>query len=317
MSGKRITGLWPASLLREFAALVDAGVPVMDALKSLSRRHRGLSNIMPDLLAGLQRGFALGDGLRIAGALSRQNGFLVNVAEVSGKLPTALNDIADRAELRDARVSRLGSRLLLTRLVAFIIIAIAVVKDLAVGAPAFAAISGALLKFIFVMLLTGLLIRAVHMDTAVWLAWAWKLKLIAKRKRWQMLFEHYYYTVLRWQISAGIPPAQAVTAASEALDNDAFRALSGQAAMDLQQGRSFHDAMFVNELIFSVELDQVIRAGENAGRLDQSLTQYQEMQQLHIDLETDHLLAWLPRIAYFFVVLIALDAISFDPPELP
>lgn len=314
MAEKRIRGNWPASVLREFAALVDAGVPLLDALRSLSRHHRGLADVLPDALAGLQRGFQVGDVLRIAGAVSRQDAFLLNVAEQSGTLPTALNDLSSRQEVRLARRARLAGRLHLSRFVAVVLVATGMVSALAAGQAAGVVVTGGFLKLLFVFALLALIERAVMVDAATWLSLAWRLKLVPRWRRLQGLFEHYFYTVVRWQLAAGIPARDAVSIAAEALDAENFRSQAGTAAMDLQAGMSFHDAMLGNDLLFTPDLDQVIYTGETAGRLEQSLAQYQELQQVHMDIAAGSLLDWLPRLAYLLVVLLALDALSaFQP----
>ncbi len=314
MSKRKITGAWPAAVLREFAALVDAGMPLLDTLKSLSRHHRGLTRVMPDLLAGLQRGFQLGDVLLIAHAVSRQDAFLLNIAGESGKLPAALNALADRQEVALMRQQRLSSRLHLTRFVAVIVVCAGAVISISHGTGAGAAIASAFLQILLVFALIGLMLKGVSADTSAWLSLAWRFNLVRRWRRMQVLFEHYFYSILRWQLEAGLPAAEAMNHAIEALDAEQFRTLVGTAAMDLKAGRSFHESLLENDLIFTAELDQVILAGEAAGRLDQSLAQYQEIQQVHIDLATDGLLDWLPRFAYFLVILLALNAIPMQAP---
>lgn len=307
---KVIRGLWPSAVLREFAALVDAGMPVLDALKSLSRHHRGLARVLPDAIASIQRGFQLGDVLLIAGAVTRQDAFLINIAESAGRLHEALQELAERHEKQHARLTRLVTRLHLSRLVAFILVGIGIVSAIAYGETAGTAIARGVLQLVLVLVVIGALEKAVRLDAATWLNWAWKLKLVGRVRRVQGIFEQYFFSVIRWQLAAGLPAADAVEQAREALDAPEFQVRATNAVMDLRGGMNFHDALLGNDLIFSADLDQVIHSGEGAGRLEESLAQYQELQQVHIDIYVDGLLDWLPRLAYLLTLAIAMDALS-------
>ncbi len=311
---KIIRGRWPADVLREFAALVDAGMPLLDALKALSRHHRGLARAMPDVIAGLQRGFQLGDVLLIGGAVSRQDAFLLNIAGQAGRLQEALRELADRHEKQHARQRRLVTRLYLSRLVSVLLVGIGIVIGIAGGLGAGAALAKGFLQLLLVFVVIGLLEKAASLDAATWLTWAWRLKLVGRMRRLQGIFEHYFYTVVRWQLAAGLPAAEAVEQAREALDAELFRSRATTAAMDLRGGMSFHDAMLGNDLVFSADLDQVIHSGESAGRLEQSLAQYQELQAVHIDLYVDGLVDWLPRVAYLLALGIAANALTMHTP---
>lgn len=314
MARGRIRGQWPATVLREFAVLVESGMPVLDALRSMSRRHRGLATVLPDILAGIQRGFQLGDVLLIAHAVSRQDAFQLNIAERSGILAEALREIADRHERRNVRQSRLAGRLHLSRFVALVMVGVGMVVEFNAGELLAAVVAGGFLKLVLVFLLLSLLEKAAGLDASTWLSLAWRWKLVARWRRLQAVFEHYFFTIVRWQLAAGIPARDAVSAAAECLEAEDFRSKAGTAAMDLQAGMSFHDAMLGNDLLFTADLDQVIYSGETAGRLEQSLAQYQELQEVHIGLAIEGLLDWLPRLAYLLVILIALDALSLHHP---
>ncbi|MEP0765734.1 MAG: type II secretion system F family protein [Fimbriimonadia bacterium] len=90
-----------AVLCRELAIMIDAGVPISEALTSLAEaaRHPAILRGLNDVLAQIRNGASLSEAIRVAprvfpGLLAD----IVSVAEEGGSLPTALDTAASHIE---------------------------------------------------------------------------------------------------------------------------------------------------------------------------------------------------------------------------
>ncbi len=309
MPAARRTGLSP-QFIRELAALLGAGVAFQDALTSLSRQHRGAAPMVRRLLDELKRGRGIGDAMDASGFLSRQDRYLVAAAEQAGTLDAAFATLAERHEKRQARQARLRARLSLSLFTAFLVLAIgAVIAVNSKGASVDTAILSALLQMVMIVAVVHGLRRLAALDAAAWLSWAWRAGLLQRSRRMSRVFEHYFYSVIAWQLEAGLPASDTLRNASGALDAASFEDTALACADRLAHGAGMHRTLTDAGLVLSHDLGTVIQAGEQAGRLAASIRHHLEQQQLHIDLDTDQLLAWIPRAAYVLVVLMAIGAL--------
>lgn len=305
-------GALSPQFIRELAALLGAGVAFQDALTSLSKQHPGAAQPVARLLQELKRGLPVGAAMDAAGFLSRQDRFMVSAAEQSGNLHEAFASLAVRHEKRQARQARLRSRLTLTLFTGFLVLAIGcVIAVNSKGVSVDSAILFALLQMALIVFIVRTLRRAAGLDTAVWLSWAWRTGILRRSRRLSRVFEHYFYSALAWQFDAGLAASDTLRNAARALDDKGFRETVFACADRLAHGATVHQVLSDADLVLTPEMGTVIQSGEQSGRLATSLVHHLELQQVHIDLDTEQMLAWIPRAAYMVVVLMAIGALPF------
>ncbi len=86
-----------ADFLRELATLLDAGVPIVRSLESMSRRgHRKLRRVSCDLALSISRGASLGEAIAEHHTIFDPVSIAtIEAAERSGRLPTTLQRMSD------------------------------------------------------------------------------------------------------------------------------------------------------------------------------------------------------------------------------
>ncbi|MFK7897587.1 MAG: type II secretion system F family protein [Myxococcota bacterium] len=96
----RIPGLERAMATRQLATLVNAGVPLVEALSALVEQteHRALKTVFADVRDRVNEGSSLADALRSTGRFDNLYVSMVSAGEASGALDAVLNRIADYLE---------------------------------------------------------------------------------------------------------------------------------------------------------------------------------------------------------------------------
>jgi type IV pilus assembly protein PilC len=99
---------------REFATMVAAGLPVVDALESISAEmeHVRMRKVLTDIIASMWEGFNLSQSLaKHPRVFSPMVVSLIGAAEESGSLPEVANQLADFLEKRDRLIRKVRAAL--------------------------------------------------------------------------------------------------------------------------------------------------------------------------------------------------------------
>src|SRR3989338_8488762 len=99
---------------REFATMVGAGLPVVDALESIAAEmeHVKMRKVLTDIIAGMWEGFNLSQSLaKHPKVFSPMVVSLIGASEESGSLPEVANQLADFLEKHDRLIRKVRAAL--------------------------------------------------------------------------------------------------------------------------------------------------------------------------------------------------------------
>lgn len=103
-----------ATFWREFATMIGAGLPIVDALQSITEEmeHAGFRRVLKDVTACIWEGFNLSDSLKKhPQVFSPMVVALIGAAEESGSLPQVSNQLATFLENRDRLIRKVQAAL--------------------------------------------------------------------------------------------------------------------------------------------------------------------------------------------------------------
>lgn len=294
-----MTGHW----CRSIATMLVAGMSVQQVfttIKAQDEHNHVLVDACNKALVDINQ------GLSFTAVAARYHFFddyhveQLKVAELAGKLPLTLINIAHRIERKNQRNQRLRAQLKFSQAVIVIgvlaSILLAVVKETS------------FLREIFVLMTvvisTKLIFRVLDCDVFYLLARTWDHRILQNVAILKRLFEYYWYLLLALQLEAGIDAAQAVANLRDLLPSSIIRNNVRSCQRHLEQGKTLVVALSQAQLIMTPELKQVLYVGEKSGRLVSSLKHHLAIEEQYLDLKAAEFYEWLPRL--YYVVAISL-----------
>lgn len=288
---------------RSFSATISAGLPIVKALSIIKEQTNNdyFKQVITDLIKHLE------EGERFSNALSRYPKIFnkvyiasIQAAEVSGKLDTVLQDLADTLEKEYKLDSSIKSALAYPLFIVFAMI-IAVVILLTVVVPKIETVfqeSNVSLPLATKMLIaTGTffsnywyLVLMILVGIIVWLRYFFKSpqgyifysKLILKIPLVKDLFIDIYMTrfakTLGMLTQAGVPIVEAVKLVGYVVSNAVYSKILKRVAYQLERGVPMSLPLSKSKE-FPAIVSQMIAVGEQTGKLDEilvSLTEFYE-----------------------------------------
>ena len=291
-------------LLFDLAQLLEAGIAPVKAVSLLQNGRTGNDRLLTQLRRDLHRGLALATALRASGFASRLETAILKTADNVGKTAPALRFIAANCERRRMRIHSLRLRLWLPNFVLFIALAVQVIRAVTAGTPLATAIIGPVITALAVVLLSQLLLATLARDASYWQSFGWRLGLHRTSDLFRQFFEQTFYTLFMWQTDAGLDFVAGAKTLGSLVDCRAYRNSVTRYGQQVARGDGVTDALGSAGLLVPGELQQVMKVGEQAGRLAPALQHYLQLQGEHLERVTDQIFTWLPRIYYIFVLAI-------------
>jgi type IV pilus assembly protein PilC len=312
-------------LTRQLATLLHAGVPLLQALHLLERGAKkvALKSMLRDLLAQIEGGITLSQALQQHTSFDALYCNLVAVGELTGRLDTMLERLANHLEKSEAL--RISIRTALVYPTAVLGIAISVTFLILIFVvPAFQnifATFGAELPWLtkWVIALSesveeyGLLVLSLCIVSMWWLKrqltqrWHWRHSL----QGWLLhipiagpLTRH--ACTARWTrtlatlFSAGIPLTDALEAVQCVTGHLWFQAATQNIRQQLIQGRALSQALDSTNDLFPDMVVQMCAIGEESGALDHMLEKTAE----HYEREVDSTVARLSTLLEPFIMVV-------------
>lgn len=291
----RLGGMQLATLTRQFAGLLDAGLAIDEALgvlveQSENKREQALlGQIRQDIAAGQSLSTSLSRLDRVFPPFYRA---LVRAGEESGKLPGVLVRLADYLERREELKSRLAMAFIYPAIVIFVSIAV-IVGMLTWVVPQMVQVFQGAKQ---VLPLPTRILLAVSHFMGNWGSWLLLLIVIAALAFWQALKnEDFRFRVHAWRLTvpwfgkleraaetvrfastlailagSGVPVLTAMAAASGVMSNLPLKSAAEQAARQVREGISLARALSAAKS-FPPILVHLVSSGEATGRLDTML----------------------------------------------
>ncbi|MFK7793798.1 MAG: type II secretion system F family protein [Gammaproteobacteria bacterium] len=292
------------STLSYLAQLLDSHIAPIEA----SIR---LLNICPDdkqaisqLIKNLRLGCTLAESVNQAEFTSQLEHEILKVAELSGKTSEALRFISSNIIKRQKRSHDLRMRLILPNAIIFIMLAIYTIRAMTAGSGIGSILISSIPVLTLSISITYLLISLVRHDASYWISFGWRLGLQTSSNKFRSLSDHFFFTLFYWQQDAGIDYISGAKILNKLFNASAFQQSMSNYLANINKGKTVTDALSDAHLLAAGELQQVIKTGENSGRLAHALKHFLKANQLHIDQSTDIALMWIPRIYYLITMII-------------
>ena len=282
-----------ATMTRQWAAMLKAGVPVVQALAMLckSMAHKSLVRVMQTVLNDVTSGIALHDALaRHPRVFSSLFVHMVQAGESAGILDEIMERLSQTLEKNEALRSKIRSALMypiavllvaMGILVLILMWVVPVFEDVfqSLGAPlpwstqVVVSLSDSLVQTwpLFLAMLTLPIWAAQHKGPS-----ASRLRLWAAQwfLRWPVLGPLLTTSIVaRWSqtlsalLSAGVPLTEALGPTAQACDHPVFERATFQLQRRVVQGSSLSEAMGQTER-FPAMIVQLCATGEETGALD-------------------------------------------------
>lgn len=281
---------------RQFATMLDAAIPLGDALKSLYRQTRNA--ILRD--AAFEISGDIDSGLSLSQALERQSAifseFYVNLiksAEVTGRVQETMNFLADYLEKEVTLMSKVRNAMIYPIFVIVLFFVTAgilmgvvfpqiepIFKDADIELPIITQfflavgsfIAGWWLAIIIIIAIIAFLLidyfrteegRAVYDQIA--------LSLPVVGKVMQQSYVARFGEATSVLIKGGIPIAQAIEISGHTVGSLLYRDALREVADQVRGGEPLSRALETQEYYFPPLVSQMVAVGENTGRLDEML----------------------------------------------
>ena len=310
---------------RQFATLLQAGIPLLQALTILKRSetHSGFNALLTDVHRHIEAGLALNQALRRHEIFDALYCNLVAVGEVTGMLDTMLERLAVHLEKAAALRATIRSALLYPGIILSLALTVLVVI-LVFVVPAFETIFasfGAELPWLTRGVI-GLSRWVQH--NGIWVmmvcsAASWIThRHMRKKTNWRLYIHRLWLQIplagplirhactARWTrtlstlFGAGIPLTDALESVQGMTGNMLFDAATRSMQAQLMQGISLSQALDSSADLFPPMVTQMCAIGEESGALDHMLTKTAE----HFEAEVDRTVTRLSTLLEPFIMVV-------------
>ena len=337
--GNRVGPKTLAVFSRQFAVLLEAGLPLLQSLEILSveGQHPGLRSILLDVRSEVEAGAGLADAMK---RRPRAFGDLYVNLVASGEASGALNTVMDRLATHIEKVAKLRSqvRSALTYPAAILTVAAAVVflilwKVIPVFQHLFDDIGGDL------PLLTRLVVGVsefigayVLVLLALAAAGGFAVNRLLRTRRGRQAADRLLLRLpvvgklllrivtgrtcrtLSILISSGIPILTALSIAADAAGNIAVSDALRKVHREVEQGRPINQSLRRTK-IFPAMLCQIVYVGEQTGTLSPMLTRVADFYEEEVDNDVDSMMKLLePALISILGIIIGAIVISMYLP---
>ncbi|MDP2695671.1 MAG: type II secretion system F family protein [bacterium] len=282
---------------RQFSAMLEADLPLNDALKGLylQTRNSTLKEAVFEMWSDIDAGLSLSQALEKHGNIFSE--FYINLvrsAEVTGRIDEVMSFLADYLEKELALIAKVRNAMIYP---IFILSLFLVVAGLLVSIvfpqlqPIFAESNVQLPLFTSILLGTGNFLAQWWLAVVIGAVLLAAILLDYLRSKegkiiygqlsinapvFGNLFKKVYVSRfaegLSVLIKGGIPVAQAIEISGHTIDNVLYRDLIHDLAERVRSGEQFSEALIANEKYFPPLISQMVAVGEKTGKLDEMLT---------------------------------------------
>lgn len=313
MSADQLTAPVRAFCFTKLTTLEQAGIPLLQALPIAAKESPpSLKEQFARLQVLLQRGEPLAEAGRRSGLFLPWEARLISVAVESGHLEATFARFAEHYTTHAQRQRQLGARFTLP--VAVLVLVLALVLAIFVAPiPALfqgeIGIVGYLLRTLLPLAIAyfgckNLAARYRQSGTheqSEWLAeLALAMPLLGGMLRRQQ--RHDFLAGLALLLEAGVPAVEALRLAGESVANTILRRQYTATADEVTSGATVSEALASCQVLDDNEAAALLDSGEVSGRLPETLRYYAGQVQDRLNLQTDYITEWLPRIFYFAVL---------------
>lgn len=293
---------------RQFSTMLEAAIPLSDALKALYRQTRNslLREAVFEIAGDIDSGLSLSQALERQGHIfSEFYSNLIKSAEVTGRVQEAMIFLADYLEKENVLISKVRNAMIYPIfVVALFFVASGILmgvvfpqiepifKDADVALPAltqFFLAAGHFIANWWLALIIGALIlialgvEYVRSDEGSLVYDEVVMTVPVVGKLLQQSYVARFGEATSVLIKGGIPIAQAIEIAGHTVGSLVYRDILHEVAEQIRRGELLSRALETHERYFPPLVSQMLAVGENTGRLDEMLSRVAQFYTREVD----------------------------------
>ncbi len=327
-----------AVFCRQFATMVEAGIPVIECLATLEEQTTSsrLKRTIKSMVRDIRRGFTIAESCRnYPEVFPEMLVYMLEAGEITGHLDEVLKKMAAHFENLSKQREKIKSAMnypIILSAVAFLVVSFLVTNVLPIFADLFRQ-SGAELPPLTRLLLTiSANIGKIFIYFLVFLAFiilmyrgyrakpegAYKIDYIKLSvpifgPLQKKIVAANFCRILAILISSGIPLLRSLEVAERALGNHVFKRTLEKARGNLRNGRGFAEALGSD--VFPLMMVKMIRVGEEAGSLEEMLYKAAAFYETEIEIAQERLLSLIePAMIIVMALIIGFIVVSIVIP---
>lgn len=295
--------------------LLAAGIPVADALRRLAEGHEApLSSQLQDAAQYCAAGQTLARALLVAGLCAPRWRDRLDWAERCGCLLTALGDISDELEDRQARWSRVKARMMPGGGLLVMAVLAALAMSVARGCG-WLDVIGLITAFLWVFAVGLGLRHGVMLDGIDVARWCRRLSLDRVSPMAGIHMSRLWVALVSQGLRAGLTPVTVTDALAAVYPDEQWQRDIRFLRARLSRGESVANAFVATGWALPEGLRAALVSGEAAGRMDQALSHWLLLTGQRVDLclqELDAIMPWAFYTAVLLVVPTVMN-VAFTP----
>ena len=291
----KVTAKDRINFTRQFATLVGAGLPIAQALRTVSEQNdnKSMKAIIEEILADIEAGRALSVAFeKHPDVFDKVYLSLIKAGETSGTLDQSLRRIADQEEKDQRMLSKIKSAMAMPLITLFVIIVVfiymmlevvphveSLYNDLGEELPVLTVIMVGIKDFLLNFWWLALIIVAVFV--AFFMQWRktdggirsmalLKLNVPMFNGLFRILYMARFSRMSQILLSTGVAVLDTMNIAGESTANVVVQENVNKAAEKVQSGRTMSDALKDQEYIMPL-VYQMAAIGEQSGKMDEML----------------------------------------------
>ncbi|MBP5656757.1 type II secretion system F family protein [Candidatus Saccharibacteria bacterium] len=291
----KVTAKDRINFTRQFATLVGAGLPIAQALRTVSEQtdNKSMKAIIEEILADIEAGRALSVAFeKHPDVFDKVYLSLIKAGETSGTLDQSLRRIADQEEKDQRMLSKIKSAMAMPLITLFVIIVVfiymmlevvphveSLYNDLGEELPVLTVIMVGIKDFLLNFWWLALIIVAVFV--AFFMQWRktdggirsmalLKLNVPMFNGLFRILYMARFSRISQILLSTGVAVLDTMNIAGESTANVVVQENVNKAAEKVQSGRTMSDALKDQEYIMPL-VYQMAAIGEQSGKMDEML----------------------------------------------
>ncbi|MFA5995112.1 MAG: type II secretion system F family protein [Patescibacteria group bacterium] len=296
-----------AFFARQFAVLINASIPVVRALKTLTKQidNPTFKLAVADIAAAVEGGAKLSVAMARYPKIFDQ--FFVNMikaGETTGRLDKVLEYLAEQKEKDYSLKSRIRGAMIYPIVIISAMVVIGAIMMIYV-VPKLAEVitqSGSELPWTtkillstsyilahywwLILFLLALIIVAVaafaRTDQGAYYLDQWKLKIPVLGKLYQQIALTRFAISLSSLLSSGVPVTKSLEISADVVDNLVYQTLIRKAVKEVEGGNSIA-TVFMHDKNIPVIMPQMMTVGEETGRLDEVLNKLAQFYTREVD----------------------------------
>lgn len=341
---KKVSVKDKANFFHMLAVMVDAGIPVVQAVKSIAGRvqNRKLMRVLNTVVYNAEQGLTLSDAMqRFSGVFDSSEIGIVRSGEATGRLDVMLFKLSERLDKRNELSSKLVGAAIYPVMVILVLILVAVgmllwvfptllnlleeggeggLESLPFATRALIVVQDAVVNYWWLMLLVVFVVYGVflfYVGTSFGkIKWDFfKLRVPKLGDMLRKLYTLRFVDMLGLLIESGVPVLESLTITGNSITNQVYKLKTQEIIKAVKKGGKISVSMGDSAFLFAPEVVQMINIAENTATLGPITAKIAKQYEVELDNSLKRFTSIFEPLMMLFVgVFVAFLALAIMSP---